>query len=158
MPRGKSADAGKARMQFIVDHLKRSPNAAYAEIASAAKAKGHKIFPIMFGRAKKLLGLVGGGGRTERAKPAGRKPGRKAAPAAAKSVAQGAEPKRRGRPPGPKRMAELAREAAAVKGSIVVPVNGEGDLDAWRSLITGANAGRRLALQYDGAEWSILFG
>jgi hypothetical protein len=43
---------------FIVEHLKKTPTAPYAEIAAAAQKKGLKIFPIMYGRAKAMLGLV----------------------------------------------------------------------------------------------------
>ena len=47
-----------AALQFIVDCLKRSPDHPYAEIAAKAVEHGHKVFPIMYGRAKLLLGLV----------------------------------------------------------------------------------------------------
>ena len=58
-------------MSFITEFLRKSPEAPYAEIHKAAEAEGFKIYPIMFGRAKSLLGLIPeGGGRTRRAKKA----------------------------------------------------------------------------------------
>ena len=45
-------------MDFIVEQLKKNRKAGYAEIKSAADAKKLKVFPIMFGRAQALLGIV----------------------------------------------------------------------------------------------------
>ncbi len=45
-------------MDFIVDSLKKNNHASYAEILDAAKKRNHLIYPIMYGRAKALLGLV----------------------------------------------------------------------------------------------------
>jgi hypothetical protein len=63
---------------------KKNPYVAYADVAAAAKAKGHKVYPIVFGRAKLLLGLV-------KAKPAkkAKAAAKKAAKAAAKTAAAG---------------------------------------------------------------------
>lgn len=68
-------------MDFIIASLKKNKNASYADIQAAAQKKGHKIYPIMFGRAKALLGLVkvaprGSGGRKKKAAKTGRGPGR----------------------------------------------------------------------------------
>lgn len=73
-------------MDFIVDSLKSNRNAKYADIAAAAAKKRLKIYPIMFGRAQALLGIVKssprGQGKAAMAKrkgpsPAGRRgPGR----------------------------------------------------------------------------------
>jgi len=58
-------------MNFITEYLKKDPNASYGEISKAAEEAGHKIYPIMYGRAKSLLGLIPeGGGRTRRRKAA----------------------------------------------------------------------------------------
>ena len=66
------------QFDFIVEQLKKNPNAAYAEIAAAAQKKGMKAFPIMFGRAKAMLGLVpsapGGAGKATRKKAAATEP------------------------------------------------------------------------------------
>ncbi|MBL9080076.1 MAG: hypothetical protein JNL08_21465 [Planctomycetes bacterium] len=68
-------------MDFIVDSLKSNRSAKYADIAAAAAKKKLKIYPIMFGRAQALLGIVKsaprGQGKAARAKaPATRGPGR----------------------------------------------------------------------------------
>ena len=59
-------------MDFIVEQLKKNRKAGYAEIKSAADAKKLKVFPIMFGRAQALLGIVKaaprGQGKAARAK------------------------------------------------------------------------------------------
>ncbi|MEO6595284.1 MAG: hypothetical protein ABIP94_11075 [Planctomycetota bacterium] len=59
-------------MDFIVNSLKSNKNAAYRDIAEAAAKKKMMIFPIMFGRAQALLGIVKssprGQGKAARAK------------------------------------------------------------------------------------------
>ena len=45
-------------MEFIVEQLKKNRKIGYAEIREAADAKKLKVFPIMFGRAQALLGIV----------------------------------------------------------------------------------------------------
>ena len=44
--------------EFLMSALKRNPKSTYADLAEKAKAKKLKVFPIMFGRAKALLGQV----------------------------------------------------------------------------------------------------
>ena len=91
---------------FIVEHLKKNETAPYAEIAAAAQKKGLKIFPIMYGRAKAMLGLVDsaprGTGKAAKEKKAAAKraaagnastaegPARRAAPVRATRVARAA--------------------------------------------------------------------
>ncbi|HEX6811496.1 MAG TPA: hypothetical protein VF384_07725 [Planctomycetota bacterium] len=59
-------------MDFIVESLKSNRNAKYGDIAEAAAKKRLKVFPIMFGRAQALLGIVKsaprGQGKAARAK------------------------------------------------------------------------------------------
>lgn len=45
-------------MEFILSRLRKNPNAEYRAIQEEAAKKGFKIYPIMYGRAKSLLGLV----------------------------------------------------------------------------------------------------
>jgi hypothetical protein len=45
-------------MDFLVSALKRNPNAVYADLKAKADEKKLPVYPIMFGRAKALLGLV----------------------------------------------------------------------------------------------------
>lgn len=49
---------GSAAFDFLVQELRREPNLLYAELRERCEAKGWKIAPIMYGRAKAVLGLV----------------------------------------------------------------------------------------------------
>lgn len=44
--------------EFLVEELRREPTISYGELKTTADARGLKIAPIMYGRAKALLGLV----------------------------------------------------------------------------------------------------
>ena len=62
-------------MDFAKDFLSKHPKAAYAEFKVAAVKKGVTVFPIVYGRAKALLGLVptaprGSGKRAKKKKAA----------------------------------------------------------------------------------------
>src|SRR5262245_19458753 len=69
-----------AGMELILAALKRNRNVSYAEVKAAADKKRVSVYPIMFGRAKALLGLVKvsprGQGKAKRQKAAKRGPGR----------------------------------------------------------------------------------
>src|SRR5262245_55647832 len=73
-------------MEFLVSALKSNRKAAYADLKAKADAKKLEIYPIMFGRAQALLGIV---------KSAKRGQGKAAKAAAAKAGAG-----KRGRPVG----------------------------------------------------------
>jgi len=45
-------------MAFLVDSLKKNRKASYADIKAKADEKNLKLFPIMFGRAQAMLGIV----------------------------------------------------------------------------------------------------
>jgi hypothetical protein len=45
-------------MEFLVSALKANRNAVYADLKAKAKEKRLKVFPVMYGRAKAMLGLV----------------------------------------------------------------------------------------------------
>lgn len=49
---------GSAAFDFLVQELRREPGLAYGELRQRSEAKGWKIAPIMYGRAKAVLGLV----------------------------------------------------------------------------------------------------
>lgn len=49
--------------KFALTALKKNPNVVFADMASAAQKKGIKIYPIVYGRACRTLGL------TKQAKP-----------------------------------------------------------------------------------------
>lgn len=112
-------------MEFIVDSLKSDRSAAYKDIAEAAAKKKLKIYPIMFGRAQALLGIVKAAprGQGKAAKAAKAKAAKAAAPAAAAAPALLAPVKRGpGRPrknplPAPAFDGTLEGIVAAVKGS-----------------------------------------
>lgn len=46
------------QFDFIVEQLQKNNSITYAEISAAAQKKGLTIFPIMYGRAQAMLGLV----------------------------------------------------------------------------------------------------
>ena len=45
-------------MEFLVDSLKKNRKASYADLKAKADEKKLKLFPIMFGRAQAMLGIV----------------------------------------------------------------------------------------------------
>lgn len=49
---------GSVAFEFLVAELRREPTMLYAELRRRAEAKGFPIAPIMYGRAKAVLGLV----------------------------------------------------------------------------------------------------
>ncbi|MBM4060822.1 MAG: hypothetical protein FJ265_06970 [Planctomycetes bacterium] len=53
-----AAKKSSEAMDFIVECLKGNRAASYADIAEAAGKKRLKIYPIMYGRAQALLGIV----------------------------------------------------------------------------------------------------
>ena len=83
-------------MAFAVAQLEKNPRLAFGELKAAADKKGLQVLPIIYGRAKKALGLQ----RRSTAKPGRRVAGRSPLPS---SVATPATPgivkPRRGRPP-----------------------------------------------------------
>ena len=93
-PHPMTTNGGNPAFDFVCGMLKKNPNVAYADVAAAAKAKGHKVYPIVFGRAKLLLGLV----KANPAKKA-KAAAKKAAKVAAKTSAVGVVRRGPGRPP-----------------------------------------------------------
>ncbi len=94
-------------MAFIIDRLKKDRGAKYGDIAEGAKKKRLLIYPIMFGRAQALLGIV-------KSSPRGRGKAAQAKAARAKAVARTAAPKRRG----PGRPRKVANAGAALDGTL----------------------------------------
>jgi hypothetical protein len=96
-----AASKSNPAMEFIVDSLKSDRSAAYKDIAEAAAKKKLKIYPIMFGRAQALLGIVKAAprGQGKAAKAAKAKAAKAAAPAApaAPAPAAGSSADGRGR-------------------------------------------------------------
>ncbi|HET6202466.1 MAG TPA: hypothetical protein VFI25_06655 [Planctomycetota bacterium] len=66
-------------MTFIIDYLRRESDAPYKAVQAAAKESGHTIYPVMYGRAKAILGLIPvkkRGTASPGPKPRGRRAGR----------------------------------------------------------------------------------
>ncbi len=82
-------------MEFLVAALKRNKNAAYGDIHKAAQKRRLTIYPVMFGRAKLMLGLV------------------KAKPRASKKAAKKKAARR-----GPGRPRKVARRTVSSDGAI----------------------------------------
>ena len=86
-----AAKKSNPAMDFIVESLKSNKGVSYGEIKEAADKKKLKIYPIMFGRAQALLGIV---------KQAPRGQGKMAKAKAKAAASVGGAPKRGpGRPP-----------------------------------------------------------
>jgi hypothetical protein len=49
---------GPEALAFIVSALKANKGVSYADVKERADKKGLRIYPVMYGRAKALLGLV----------------------------------------------------------------------------------------------------
>jgi hypothetical protein len=45
-------------MEFVTDYLKKQRGASFAEVRDAAAKKRMKVYPIVYGRAQALLGIV----------------------------------------------------------------------------------------------------
>jgi hypothetical protein len=77
----KKQKKGNPGMAFIVNALKKNRKASYGDIAAAAAKKRLTIYPIMYGRAQALLGIVKqsprGQGKLARAKAAAARGGAK---------------------------------------------------------------------------------
>ena len=43
---------------FVTDYLTKNPTASFAEVRDAAARRNFKIYPIVYGRAQAMLGLV----------------------------------------------------------------------------------------------------
>lgn len=114
-------------LAFLVETLKKDRNATYADAKAAAEKKGLAVWPIMFGKAKLMLGYVkaGSGAAKQKAK---RGPGRPP-----KAAAAMAAPKR-----GPGRPRKVVASGGGFAGldGIVAAVRGsQQELERYRSAI-----------------------
>lgn len=119
-------------MEFIVDSLKQNRAASYKEIAEAAGKKKLKIYPIMYGRAQALLGIVKaaprGQGKAAKAKK------QASQPAAPSTTAVAAAPKR-----GPGRPR---------KNPVAAPTSFDGSLE---SIVAAVKSSEQARARYRGA-------
>lgn len=110
-----TTDKGAASLELAREMLRKNKNATYAEVREKAESKGLPIYPIMYGRAKALEGLV---------KVARRGSGKQAKAKAMAKRGPGRPPKAKvGRPPkrGPGRPRKQANVADAL-GSVVAAI------------------------------------
>lgn len=117
-----AASKSNPAMEFIVDSLNSNRSAAYKDIADAAAKKKLKIYPIMFGRAQALLGIVkaaprGQGKAAKAAKAKAAAPAAAAAPSLLAPVKRGPGRPRKNPLPAPAFDGTLEGIVAAVKGS-----------------------------------------
>ena len=54
----KGTQTGSSAFELILSFLRKKRGASFAEVRDAAAKKGHKIYPISYGRAQSLLGIV----------------------------------------------------------------------------------------------------
>ena len=105
--------------EFVVGMLRKNPKVDYATVQAAATRKGYKIYPIVYGRAKKLLGMTG--------------PPKKKAPAVHKTTARtlASQPAIRRGPGRPRKNAMDSLETA-----IEVMKRGERDRERFRKALS----------------------
>ena len=119
--------------EFIVAALKKNPKATYKEITTAAAKKKLKLFPVMFGRAQAMLGIV---------KQAARGKGKvaKAKASKAKSLSMPAKrgPGRPRKNPAPSIDGSLESIVSAVKSSEQAKARYRGALEKIQSIIADA--------------------
>jgi len=112
---------------FIVEQLKKNKGVEYSEVKAAADKKGMTIHPIMYGRAKALLGYV---------KVAARGKGKSAQAKAAKAATSGAvaAPKRG---PGRPRKNPVAAgiDTSSLDGIIAAVKSSQQEKDRYRSAL-----------------------
>lgn len=132
-----AAKKNSSAMEFIVAALKSNPGVSYKEVAAAAAESKLTVFPIMYGRAQKMLGLAKGAaaGKSKAAKASKAPKAPKAKPAKAKgskvgrpkgkasaAVAEAAPVKRgRGRPrknPLPVTVSKASIKAGSMEGIV----------------------------------------
>lgn len=137
-----AAKKNNPAMDFIVDSLKSNSAAAYKDIAEAAAKKKITIYPIMFGRAQALLGIVKSAKRGE-GKAARAKAGKAAKAAKVASPAVAGAPVKRG-PGRPRKVVAAAAPSfdgtiegivAAVKGSEQAKARYRGALEKIQSIL-----------------------
>lgn len=111
-----AAKKSNPAMDFIVESLKKDRKAAYKDIAEAASKKDLKVYPIMFGRAQALLGIV-------KSAPRGQGKAAKASKASKAPAAAAAAPAKRG-PGRPRKNAVAATVSGGSLEGIIAAVKG----------------------------------
>jgi len=118
-------------MQLVVEQLRKNKKASFADIKAAAQRKRLKLYPITYGRAKALLGLVPSAKRGE-------------GKAARASAASGRGMKRGpGRPPkllrrGPGRPRKTVTAISSLDAFVAAMKQNEGTAAAYRAALERA--------------------
>ena len=133
----KTTTSTSPEMSFLLSWMKRNPTKAYGDAKAAAEKAGHQIYPIMWGRAQVMLGIV-------KAKPRGTG---KAATRKARAAARAAAPTN-------DRVAAPARRSAANADGVALTI-GDSDREAALKLVAAVAGGARLRLGFDGDQWSL---
>ena len=107
---------GKSAFAFVKDFLERHPSSTFAEVAEAGAAKGHKIWPIVYGRAQLLLGQAGPKSAKSKKKAAGKKTAKRPVGRPRKSAAEASTSTGRRGPGRPRKSATSASAPAGRRG------------------------------------------
>lgn len=118
-----AAKKSNPAFDFTIEYLKRDRKAAFAEIRDAAAKKKMTLYPIMYGRAQALLGIV---------KQAPRGQG-KAKKAEAAKAAKAAAPVKRG--PGRPRKNALPAVTGTIEGIVAAVKASEQDKARYRAAL-----------------------
>lgn len=118
-----AAKKSNPAFDFTIEYLKKDRKAAFAEIRDAAAKKKMTLYPIMYGRAQALLGIV---------KQAPRGQG-KAKKAQAAKAAKAAAPAKRG-PGRPRKNAQPAM-AGTIEGIVAAVKASEQDKARYRAAL-----------------------
>ncbi len=117
-------------MEVLLDELRSDKSAVYKDAAEAAAKKKLKVFPIMWGKAKVILGHV---------KVAPRGQGKQAKAKAAKAKAKVAAPAKRG-PGRPPKSAAAASFAGTIDSIIAAVKSGDQAKARYRSALAKIQA------------------
>ena len=121
--------AKKPAFEFVVAQLKKNPKVAYADVHAAAEKKGYTIYPIMYGRAKRLLGLVA-------AKPSKKKVAKKKVGRPLGSKNRNTAKKKLGRPLGSKNRKVAAKPSVeGLEGVFEVMRSNEADRERYHAAL-----------------------
>ncbi|GAB4147760.1 MAG: hypothetical protein Fur0037_16030 [Planctomycetota bacterium] len=120
---------GNPAFDFIVSKLKANKDISYADVKAAADKKKLKIFPIMFGRAKVLLGYVKASPRGKGKASAKKAADRRARTATARPRKKTA---RRGRP---RRSASASLDMSSLDGIIAAVRSSQQEKERYRSAL-----------------------
>ncbi len=128
-------------MAFIMNYLQKNGDTEYATVRREAEKDGHTIYPIMYGRAKALLGMITESPRRRR---------REATPAAEGGEGTSAYGTRAILRQGTQRTSSLGESTAAQLGEFLARFKEvEAERNRYRSALQQVEKYLRLALESD---------